>query len=122
VRPLATSATFSALVLVVAACSTPADTSSPAPVSAADVTVVAEDMRFVDPPTTLPAGTSIVAIDNAGDAPHDLTVEGVDGAAVGARGGEAEAGELTLEPGTYTVYCSVSGHREAGMEFELTVT
>jgi plastocyanin len=122
VRPLTTSAAFTALALAVAACSTPAETTSPAPVTAADVTVVAEDMRFVDPPTSLPAGTSIVAIDNVGDAPHDLTVEGADGAAVGARGGEAEAGELTLEPGTYTVYCSVSGHREAGMEFELTVT
>lgn len=121
-RHLPISVTFTALVLAVSACSAPADTSSPAPVGAADVTVVAEDMRFVDPPTALPAGTSTVAIDNTGDAPHDLTVEGVDGAAVGARGGEAEAGEVTLEPGTYTVFCSVGGHREAGMEFELTVS
>jgi plastocyanin len=121
VRPLTASATFTALALAVAACSAPADTASPAPVSVADVTVVADDMHFVEPPSTLPAGTTIVAIDNVGDAPHDLTFEGVDGAAVGARGGQAEAGEVTLEPGTYTVYCSVSGHREAGMEFTVTV-
>jgi plastocyanin len=121
VRPLTTSATFTALALAVAACGVPADTASPAPVSAADVTVVADDVRFVDPPSTLPAGTSIVAIDNVGDAPHDLTVEGVEGATVGARGGEAEAGELRLDPGTYRVYCSVSGHRDAGMEFTVTV-
>jgi plastocyanin len=120
--PTRASLLFTTLALGVAACGAPADTAAPAPVSAADVTVVADDMRFVAPPATLAAGTTVVALDNVDGAPHDLTVEGVDGATIGARGGEAEAGELTLESGTYTVYCSVGGHREAGMEFTLTVS
>jgi plastocyanin len=120
-RPSTTSLTWSALALGLAACGGAAETAAPADAAAADVTVVADDVVYVDPPAELPSGRSVLAIDNVGDAPHDLTVEGVDGATVGAAGGELTAGEVTLEPGTYTVYCSVSGHREAGMEFEVAV-
>lgn len=87
----------------------------------ADATVVAEDVAFVDPPTTLPAGTQVIGLDNQGDARHDIAFEGDIGLVTAAPGGEQAAGEVTLEPGNYVVYCSVSGHRQAGMEFELTV-
>lgn len=121
-RPLTAAATMSVLVLGLAACQgTAAETSAPADAGHADVTIVAEDVRFVDPPEELPAGTSVLAIDNRGSAPHDLTVEGVDGAAVGAAGGELAAGEVTLEPGRYTVFCSVGSHRDQGMAFDVTV-
>ena len=38
-----------------------------------------------------------------------------------ATGGTSTVSE-ELEPGTYTFYCSVEGHREGGMEGTLTVT
>jgi plastocyanin len=122
VSPLLTSIGFTALTLAVAACAgTAARTAAPADPAAAEVTVVAEDVHFVDPPTRLSAGTFVLAVDNRGEAPHDVTVEGVDDAVVGAVGGQVAAGEVTLEPGTYTVYCSVGNHRGAGMVFDLEV-
>lgn len=59
---------------------------------------------------------------NLGAAPHDLVVEGHDAATSMLDGGEQETLELgDLPPGTYTVYCSVPGHRQAGMEATLIV-
>jgi uncharacterized cupredoxin-like copper-binding protein len=41
---------------------------------------------------------------------------------VSARPGETSIVQLTIsEPGTYQVFCSVDGHKEAGMIGELTV-
>lgn len=36
--------------------------------------------------------------------------------------GGSKAVTLTLKPGTYTFYCTVPGHRQAGMEGTLTVS
>lgn len=87
---------------------------------AADAVVVAEDAAFVDPPEALPAGTVVLGLDNRGSDRHDLTIEG-HGAVAEARGGRLAAGEVTLEPGRYTIWCDVSWHRRAGMEFTVDV-
>ena len=59
---------------------------------------------------------------NEGGSPHDVTFEELgDDPVVVAQGGETATGTAELEPGTYTYYCSVPGHRSAGMEGELTV-
>jgi uncharacterized cupredoxin-like copper-binding protein len=55
---------------------------------------------------------------------HNLTVEGASGEKVGATPtfqGSSKTLKLTLKPGKYKFFCSVPGHRMAGMEGTLTV-
>jgi plastocyanin len=55
---------------------------------------------------------------------HNVTVANAAGAVVGATPtiqGTTKTLSLNLKPGTYTFYCSVPGHRMAGMEGKLVV-
>ena len=70
-----------------------------------------------------PAGTITIHLTNDASIPHDIAVEGngVDEVSDTVTGGETSL-TVDLEPGTYTFYCSVPGHREGGMEGTLTVS
>jgi plastocyanin/predicted small secreted protein len=70
---------------------------------------------------TVRAGEDVAIVLTATDIEHDFTVEELD-AHVSAEAGETADGGLRVDKaGTYTYYCSVEGHREAGMEGTLTV-
>jgi plastocyanin len=76
--------------------------------------------------TSLTAKSGSVAIDFANKAPlpHNVTVESSSGSTVGATPtfqGGSKTLTLNLKPGTYKFYCSVPGHRQAGMEGTLVV-
>jgi plastocyanin len=71
------------------------------------------------------AGTVKIAFTNHSPLSHNLTIQkGTNAAIVGAtptfQGGTKEL-SLKLAPGTYTFFCSVPGHRMAGMVGTLTV-
>ena len=86
------------------------------------VAVTGSSFEF-DPPTIeAEAGEAITIELTAEDAEHDFVIDELD-AHIGADAGETATGgfEVGDEAGTYTYYCSVSGHREAGMEGELVV-
>jgi uncharacterized cupredoxin-like copper-binding protein len=69
---------------------------------------------------TAPADGSLMVV-NAGAAPHNLTVE-AGPHTPDLNGGDAYEMPLApLTPATYTVFCSIPGHREAGMEAELVL-
>jgi plastocyanin len=75
---------------------------------------------------SLTANAGKVSIDFTNMAPlsHNVTVEGAGGKILGATPtfqGASKTLTLQLKPGTYKFFCSVPGHRMAGMEGTLTV-
>jgi uncharacterized cupredoxin-like copper-binding protein len=65
-----------------------------------------------------------IAFTNEAPLSHDVTVESPSGSTVGATPifqGGSKTLTLNLKPGTYKFYCSVPGHRQAGMEGTLVV-
>jgi plastocyanin len=64
-----------------------------------------------------PAGTITIELVNESSVPHNVAVEG-EGLSEESPTVTGESTSLTveLEAGTYTFFCSVPGHREAGME------
>lgn len=73
---------------------------------------------------TASAGPATFDFENPASLAHDFCLE-QDGSEVGCSdlisGGETSTLDADLEAGEYTYYCSVSGHRDGGMEGTLTV-
>jgi len=70
-----------------------------------------------------PAGAVEIAFTNDSSNPHNVTIEGngIEEVASDTVTGDSTSVSADLEAGTYTFYCSVDGHRAAGMEGTLTV-
>jgi plastocyanin len=76
--------------------------------------------------TSLTASSGKITIDftNASPVGHNVTVASSGGSIAGATPtfqGGSKTLTLHLKPGTYTFYCSVPGHRQAGMQGTLVV-
>lgn len=85
------------------------------------VAVSLTEFAIAPAPLTVAAGGSM-AVTNDGTTTHDLTVDGQDIATPTLdAGGTADLDVSALAPGTYTVFCSIPGHRESGMEADITV-
>ena len=69
------------------------------------------------------AGPVTIEFENPAALGHDVRVEGSDGDIGGTEviSEDTTSATVELEPGDYTFYCSVAGHREGGMEGDLTV-
>ncbi len=86
------------------------------------VEVVAQDIKFPMDRYEATAGTVNFHYRNDGSIIHTLLIEDVDGFKLEvARKGQTEQGSVNLAAGTYTIYCDVAGHRQAGMEATLVV-
>jgi plastocyanin len=70
------------------------------------------------------AGQVTIEFDNPSSTDHDVTIEddgGTEVAATDIIADDTATANADLESGSYTFFCSVDGHREAGMEGPLTV-
>lgn len=81
-------------------------------------------LAYTTTEATAEAGEVTVDFKNPQSLTHDVAIEDANGETVGKTEliGQGETSEtVNLKPGTYTYYCTVPGHREAGMEGSLTV-
>ena len=81
-------------------------------------------LAYTETELTAAAGDDTIEFDNPASIPHDVRIEDADGNDIGGTdvvSGDSATASVTLEPGTYTFFCSVDGHRDAGMEGTLTV-
>lgn len=82
------------------------------------------DLAYTTTEASTEAGEVTVDFKNPQGLSHDVAIEDSKGETVGKTEiiGEGETSEtVNLKAGKYTFYCSVPGHREAGMEGTLTV-
>jgi plastocyanin len=91
-----------------------------------DVTSPSDGALVFDPDgLDATAGSLTINYSNPSPVPHSLAVESANGSVLGETevfsGGEQEVTINDLTPGEYVFFCTVPGHREAGMEGDLTV-
>jgi plastocyanin len=91
----------------------------------ADVVVHGNDaLQFDKESYTARTGTNVIELVNDGAQAHTLLFDddAVDFDKLGVTGqGDTDSGSVDLDPGTYTIYCDIAGHRAAGMEATLVV-
>jgi plastocyanin len=81
-------------------------------------------LAFTTTKATAKAGKVTIDFNNPQALPHDVKIESSGGEEIGGTETVSEGSDsatVNLKPGTYTFFCSVPGHREAGMEGTLTV-
>lgn len=82
------------------------------------------ELAYTSTSETSEAGEVTIDFKNPQGLSHDVAIEDPGGETVGKTDviGEGETStKVNLKSGKYTFYCSVPGHREAGMEGTLTV-
>ena len=94
---------------------------SPVADGARSVDVTGTSFAFDPAEVTVEAGEDIAIALTADDVLHDLVIDELGAHVAADRGETAEGGFRADEPGRYTYYCSVPGHRDAGMEGTLVV-
>jgi len=114
-----------AVGLVFAACGGGSSGGSPSGGAAAgtEVKIGLSDFAFAPKTIEVPADKKItLVLTNTGSVEHDFSVEALKINVVVPPNGKPKTQEIgPLKAGTYDLYCSVAGHKEAGMTAKLVV-
>jgi plastocyanin len=92
--------------------------------STLDIEAASSGLAYASDTATSKAGKVTVNFTNPQPLTHDVAFEDSSGKTIGKSELVAEGSDsavVDLKPGEYTFYCTVPGHREAGMEGTLTV-
>ncbi|WP_436793426.1 sulfocyanin-like copper-binding protein [Actinospongicola halichondriae] len=113
------------LALVATACGGDDDSTTPPPLGEVDATVevLAEDISFPEDVYETTAGRIGFVYENVGSIRHTLVIEGISDFKLNVnKNGRVDQAAIDLEPGTYTLFCDIPGHRAAGMVADLVVS
>ena len=80
-------------------------------------------LKFLASSATATPGKVTIRMQNMSSTPHDIAITGAGVSQIGqiVSNGGVSTVSASLKPGKYTFYCSVPGHRAAGMVGTLTV-
>lgn len=101
------------------------DTTGPEAKAGTTVLVTLNDnLIAVQNPDAIPPGPAVFTITNAGKEVHNLFVDGPGvqkAAGDNMVSGKTTSMNITLAPGTYTLYCPILDHRQKGEELKLII-
>lgn len=120
-RPFTVAALGLVALVGAAGCGDDGEDHEPLSVAVSDgIDLVATEMSYDPDEVVVLAGTVDITLRNEGTILHDLRVA-EEPFILEANAGEVDTKQVKLEPGFYELYCSLPGHREAGMEGVLEV-
>jgi uncharacterized cupredoxin-like copper-binding protein len=98
---------------------------STAPTAPKKVPVTETEFKIALPTESFSAGSYDFEVENKGGVEHDLVVKGPgvnDEKTPLIKAGKTASLTVALKSGTYELYCSVPGHKQAGMDLKIKVS
>ncbi|MGC4192780.1 MAG: cupredoxin domain-containing protein [Thermomicrobiales bacterium] len=100
----------------------PSSSPSASPASGSMIEIAAEDIKFDPKELTIPADTEVqIKVTNKGVLQHDFHIDKLDITSKMLNAGDTDTVKVKAAAGTYDFWCTVPGHKEAGMVGKLTV-